>query len=187
LTPLAILALSLSMSADAFAASIGRGASHRPNWSQTIKSALVFGVVEGITPVIGWLFGKLASGFVGEIAPWIAFALLIIVGGRMMWEAFSRDKDEGAEPSQNPFLLIMMAIGTSIDAAAVGVSLALIGTPITVIAICIGISTLIITGIGLRIGRAVGDRLGTVAEVIGGLVLIGFGIHTALEQLGWLG
>ncbi|MDO7842798.1 manganese efflux pump MntP [Sphingomonas immobilis] len=187
MTPLAILALSLSMSADAFAASIGRGASHRPNWNQTIKSALVFGVVEGITPVIGWLFGKLASGFVGAVAPWIAFALLIVVGGRMIWEAFHRDQEDDAPPSQNPFLLIAMAIGTSIDAAAVGVSLALIGTPILIIALCIGVSTLIITGIGLRIGRAAGDRLGSGAEVIGGLVLIGFGVHTALEQLGYLG
>ena len=81
MTPGAIAVLSLSMSTDAFAAAVGRGASHRPDWRSAVKAGAVFGVIEAITPLIGWALGLIAAGFVEKVDHWIAFGLLAVVGG----------------------------------------------------------------------------------------------------------
>ena len=99
MTPGTIAVLSLSMSTDAFAAAVGRGASHRPTLPAAVKAGLVFGVIEAITPLIGWGLGIIAAGLVERIDHWIAFTLLLIVGGKMIWEgAKPRDGDEGRRP-----------------------------------------------------------------------------------------
>lgn len=189
MTPGAIAALSLSMSTDAFAAAVGRGASHRPTLIKAVKAGLVFGIIEAITPLIGWSLGLLAAGFVEKVDHWIAFALLAVVGGKMIWEsARPQEIGEDAAPKRSgPWVLIVTAIGTSIDAAAVGVGLALIGENIWVIAASIGFTTFVSTTIGMLIGRAVGKRFGKIAEFIGGLVLVGLGVLILLEHLGVLG
>ena len=156
MTPVAILILSVSMSADAFAAAVGRGAAHRPTVPAALKAGLVFGVIEAITPILGWSLGTLASDYVEQVDHWIAFALLALVGGHMIRASFSADEKEGeggATPSRAGALaLVATAIGTSIDAAAVGVGLAFIGVNIWVIAASIGLSTFILTTIGMLIG-----------------------------------
>ena len=189
MTPGAIAVLSLSMSTDAFAAAVGRGASHRPTVPAAVKAGLVFGVIEAITPLIGWGLGIIAAGLVERIDHWIAFTLLLIVGGKMIWEgAKPRDGDEDAAPRRSgPWALIATAIGTSIDAAAVGVGLAFIGANIWVIAASIGFTTFVLTTIGMLIGKAVGTRFGKTAEIIGGVALIGLGTAILLEHLGVLG
>ena len=93
MTPLAIAVLSLSMSADAFAAAVGRGAAHRPDFATTVRNGLVFGVIEAITPLIGWGLGVMAAGFVEQVDHWIAFGLLGAVGGKLLWEAFQPTKE----------------------------------------------------------------------------------------------
>ena len=134
MSPLAILILSLSMSTDAFAAAVARGAAHRPSLTSTFKAALTFGVIEAITPVVGWALGSLASGFVESIDHWIAFGLLGVVGGNMIWQATrAPDEAEADEPRKGRLWgLIGTALGTSIDAGAVGVGLALIDANIWV-------------------------------------------------------
>lgn len=185
MTPGAIALLSLSMSTDAFAAAVGRGASHRPRPLEAIKAGAVFGIVEGITPLIGWGLGLLAAGVVEKVDHWIAFALLAVVGGRMIYNGIRHDgADEDAAPARSGgMLLVLTAIGTSIDAAAVGVGLAFIGAEIWVIAASIGFTTFVCTTIGMLIGQAVGARFGKWAEMLGGIVLIAVGGVILFEHL----
>jgi putative Mn2+ efflux pump MntP len=189
MTPGAIVLLSLGMSTDAFAAALGRGASQRPSVTGALKAGLVFGVIEAITPVMGWGLGLIAAGFVEDIDHWIAFGLLSLVGGKMIWEAVRSVgyRDEASPNRSGAWTLIVTAVGTSIDAAAVGVGLAFIGANIWVIAASIGFSTLVCTTIGMLIGKAVGRRFGKIAELLGGFTLIGIGSMILLEHLGALG
>lgn len=189
MSPLSILFLSLSMSADAFAASIGRGAVTKPSLSGALKGALVFGTVEAITPLIGWTLGLATSSFIGAVDHWVAFALLGAVGGKMIWEALrpgdpARDERPAGRPHWGRWALLLTAVGTSIDAAAVGVSLALIGANILAVALSIGAATFTVTAIGLMIGRAAGARLGSRIELLGGIVLIAIGTLILAEHTG---
>lgn len=190
MTPGAIAVLSLSMSTDAFAAAVGRGASHRPALGQALRAGLVFGVIEAITPIIGWSLGLIAAGLIEKIDHWIAFALLAVVGAHMIKEGLSKPDAAGeAAPSRRSGLLALVAtaVGTSIDAAAVGVGLAFIGANIWVIAASIGFTTFVLTTTGMLIGKAVGVRFGKTAELLGGVALIGIGLLILAEHLGWIG
>lgn len=192
MTPVAIAILSLSMSADAFAAAIGRGAQHRPTLPQALRSGLVFGVIEAVTPLIGFALGIAAAGFVAAVDHWIAFGLLGAVGGKMIWEALKveDEPDEEVEAkkavSRGLIALVATAVGTSIDAGAIGVSLALLGENIWLIAACIGFTTFTLATLGLLIGKAAGTRLGKVVELVGGFALIALGLKILLEHLGVL-
>lgn len=186
MSPFSVLLLSLSMSADAFAASIARGCATRPSFAHAIRGGLVFGMVEAITPLIGWTVGLATSSFVGAVDHWIAFVLLAVVGGKMILEAVRRDGSVASPAPTGRWTLIVTAVGTSIDAAAVGVSLALVGVNILLIALSIGLATFVMTTIGLTIGRAAGAHLGSTVEVLGGIVLIGIGTMILSEHLGLL-
>ena len=189
MTPIAILILSLSMSTDAFAAAVGRGAAHRPSLPVALKWGLVFGVVEAITPMSGYGLGSIAANYVQAVDHWIAFILLALVGGHMVKESFEAPNEapeEEAPKRGGPLGLVLTAIGTSIDAAAVGVGLAFIGVNIWVVAAAIGFSTFVLTTIGMMIGGAVGARFGKKAELLGGIALIGIGTLILAEHMGWL-
>lgn len=189
MSPITILLLSLSLSADAFAAAIGRGAVHRPTLSAAVRAGLVFGIIEAVTPVIGWALGLAAADIVRSVDHWIAFILLGMVGGKMIWEAChptSPDAPTGAEPrkrGRGRLALVAVAIGTSLDAAAVGVSLAFLGVNIATVAVSVGLTTFVLATLGMLIGRAAGTRLGAAAELIGGILLIGMGTRILLEHL----
>ena len=184
MTPGAIAVLSLSMSTDAFAAAVGRGAAHRPSWRSAVKAGAVFGLIEAVTPLIGWGLGLLAAGFVEQIDHWIAFVLLTVVGGKMIWEASQTTENDAVRVRSGPWPLIATAVGTSIDAAAVGVGLALLGANIWIIALSVGLTTFALTTIGMLIGRRLGARFGKVAELVGGVALISLGTMILLEHLG---
>ncbi len=123
----ATVLLAFGMSMDAFAASIGKGATlHKPKFSEALRTGLIFGAVETLTPLIGWGLGMLASKFVLEWNHWIAFILLIFLGGRMIIEGIRGGSDEDETPLRRHsfWLLVTTAIATSLDAMAVGVGLA---------------------------------------------------------------
>ena len=191
MTPISVAVLSLSLSADAFAAAIGRGAQHRPRFAEAVKTGALFGVIEAVTPVVGWGLGLVAAGLVERIDHWIAFVLLAAVGGRMIWEArHEREEDDGVSGAVKRgglLALIATAVGTSIDAAAVGVSLAFLGSSIWQVALGVGLTTFILATLGLLIGRQAGAKLGLWAERIGGALLIGLGTKILLEHLGVIG
>lgn len=174
----ATLLLAFGMSMDAFAASIGKGASlHKPKFSEALRTGLIFGAIETLTPLIGWGLGMLASQFILEWNHWIAFVLLVFLGGRMVTEGFRGNGDEEDEPQHRHgfWLLVTTAIATSLDAMAVGVGLAFLQVNIIATALAIGCATLIMSTLGMMVGRFIGPLLGKRAEILGGIVLIGIG------------
>lgn len=183
MSPFTILVLAFSMSVDAFAVSVGRGAAiGRPRVSEALRTGLIFGTVEAITPVIGWGAGVAASRFVEAIDHWIAFTLLAGVGLHMLFMAF-RDTEDEQPKGQSLMILIATAVGTSLDAMAVGVSLAFLQVNIVVIAIAIGLATFLMSSGGMLVGRLIGERLGKIAEMIAGVALCGLGLSILIEHL----
>ena len=186
-----ILILAFGMSMDAFAAAIGKGASlHRPPLKEALRTGLIFGVIEAITPVFGWGIGLAASQFIMSWDHWVAFTLLLILGIRMIAEAFRKDKLE--EDTQAPrrhgfWVLVTAAVATSLDAMAVGVGLAFLQVNILVMALTIGAATTIMATSGMLLGRFLGAAMGKWAEILGGVVLIGIGTSILIEHLGLLG
>ena len=174
----ATLLLAFGMSMDAFAASIGKGATlHKPKFSEAVRTGLIFGAIETLTPLVGWGLGMLASQFVLEWNHWIAFILLVFLGGRMIIEGFRGDSDYACEaPRRHGFwLLVTTAFATSLDAMAVGVGLAFLQVSIVTTALAIGCATFIMSTLGIMVGRFIGPLLGKRAEILGGIVLIGIG------------
>ncbi|CDL15454.1 Putative membrane protein [Klebsiella pneumoniae IS46] len=174
----ATILLAFGMSMDAFAASIGKGATlHKPKFSEAVRTGLIFGAIETLTPLVGWGLGMLASQFILEWNHWIAFILLVFLGGRMIVEGFRGDSDEACEaPHRHGFwLLVTTAFATGLDAMAVGVGLAFLQVSIVTTALAIGCATFIMSTLGMMVGRFIGPLLGKRAEILGGIVLIGIG------------
>jgi len=183
MTSLAILLLAFSMSSDAFAAALGKGALlQRPNFGEALRTGVIFGTVEAITPVIGWAAGRVAAGYIAAFDHWIAFGLLAAIGAKLIWDSMRRP--DGAEkPRQHSFgVLMVTAIGTSIDAMAVGVTLALLDANIIVNALAIGMATLVMTTMGVLLGRCLGRRFGRFAEAAGGVGLFLIGAKILVEH-----
>jgi manganese efflux pump family protein len=188
MTPFSVAVLAFSMSADACAAAVARGAARRPSWPQAIRAGLVFGAIETITPILGWILGLAAAGFVASVDHWIAFLLLGAVGGKMIVEAIRRkagDETADERPGGHRLGLVATAIGTSIDAAAVGVTLAFLNANILLIAAAIGLATFSLATLGMVLGRALGTRFGSVVELLGGVGLVAIGTKILLEHTIW--
>lgn len=182
-----LILLAFAMSTDAFAAAIGKGAGmQRPHFFQALRIGLLFGVIEAITPVIGWFLGSVATKWVTEWDHWIAFVLLLVLGLRMVREGMSgEEEDKDAAPQKQSIVaLALTAVATSIDAMAVGVGLAFIDVNIMQAALLIGMATTLMVTIGIMVGRMLGGIVGKRAEIIGGVVLIGVGAVILYEHLG---
>jgi putative Mn2+ efflux pump MntP len=183
MTFLPILLLALSMSSDAFAAALGKGARlNRPSLGEALRTGLIFGSIEAVTPVIGWAAGRAASTYIEAFDHWIAFGLLVVIGGKMIWDSLRRSEEEEKPQRHTLAVLVVTAIGTSIDAMAVGVTLALIDANIIVNALAIGAATFTMVTIGVMTGRYLGEKFGRIAEAAGGLVLIAIGVKILLEH-----
>jgi putative Mn2+ efflux pump MntP len=175
------------MSTDAFAVAVGKGAAlQRPHLREALRTGAIFGVIEGLTPVIGWALGHWAAPYVEAWDHWIAFTLLGVLGLRMMREGLSgAGDDEDDKPTSHSFwLLAVTGFATSIDAMAVGAGLAFIDANIVTTAGAIGLSTVIMVTLGVMVGRGLGKLVGKRAEVVGGLVLIAIGSLILYEHLG---
>ncbi len=181
--------LAFAMSTDAFAAAVGKGASlHKPRIAEALKTGLIFGVIEAITPLVGWALGKAAAQHVTPWDHWIAFGLLFVLGARMIREGFGSSEHEAQKPDSHSFwVLAVTGFATSIDAMAVGAGLAFIDVDIFSTAASIGFATMLMVTIGVMVGRVVGATIGKRAEIAGGLILIGVGSVILAEYLGYLG
>lgn len=176
--------LAFSMSADAFAASVGKGASLRkPTLRDAARIGCVFGIVETLTPVIGWLLGLAASRVVASVDHWLAFGILGIIGGKMIWEGISGEKEEAPASSTVCRVTVLTAIGTSIDAMAVGATLAFLDSGIWLTAAMIGTATFLMTTTGVMAGHYIGRKGGKAAEILGGICLIAIGAMILHEHL----
>ena len=180
---LTTIVLAFSMSADAFAAALGKGAAlQRPRLREALRTGVVFGTIEAITPVMGWAAGLAASSYITAIDHWIAFALLAAIGAKMIWES-ARRPDARRKPNRHSLkMLVATAIGTSIDAMAVGVTLAFIDADIVVTALAIGCATFLMATVGILIGCLIGEKFGRIAEAIGGIGLIVIGTKILIEH-----
>ncbi len=173
------------MSTDAFAAAIGKGAAlQKSKLSEALRMGLIFGIIEAITPLIGWAIGRAATQYVVAWNHWIAFTLLLILGLRMIYEGVQVDKSVEEKPTHHTFMVLAItAFATSIDAMAVGVSLAFINVNIMATAAAIGFATFTMVTIGVMLGRVLGMLVGKRAEILGGVILIGIGSYILYEHL----
>lgn len=187
LAELALLAVGLSM--DAFAVSICKGLGMKKiNLKAAVVLGLFFGGFQAGMPVIGWALGSQFMGIIGPIDHWIAFILLAFIGGKMLWEAFTEDEDEGDGKDAEKIDLgeyLILAIATSIDALAVGISFAALSVDIVPAVSLIGITTFIFSVAGVAIGHTFGARYEKPATIVGGVVLTLIGLKILLEHLGF--
>jgi putative Mn2+ efflux pump MntP len=179
---ISVLLIALSLSADCFAvALVGSISLRKLRYIQVLRTALVFGIFQTVMAILGWLVGRTVIDFIASFDHWVIFGLLAVVGGRMIWEAFHEDEErvEGTDISKG-LLLITLAIATSIDSLAVGLSFGLLDTKIISASLIIGIVTFIITNLGFYVGQGAGGLLGQRAKIVGGLILIGIGVKEVL-------
>jgi len=177
----AILLIALALAVDAFAVALAAGiALPRVTMRHTFRLAWHFGLFQAGMNIIGWAAGLSVRSLIERYAHWIAFALLAFVGGRMIWEAMKRadGRDEVKDPTKGR-TMVMLAVATSIDALAVGLSFAVLKVNVWFPALIIGIVATILTTLGLHLGRFAGSasRLGVKVEIGGGLVLIVIGLN----------
>ncbi|MEE1920804.1 manganese efflux pump MntP [Pseudomonas sp. 148P] len=185
MSPISLFFLALAMSTDAFAVAIGKGSSlHKPRFLEALRTGLIFGVIEAMTPIIGWGIGQVALQFVKNWDHWIAFGLLLALGLHMIWNGLRHDDEVEEKASQHSFfILAVTAFATSIDAMAVGVGLAFVNVNILVAAAAIGLATLVMVTLGVMLGRVLGAVVGKRAEIVGGIVLMLVGATILYEHL----
>jgi manganese efflux pump family protein len=184
MSSLAIVVIAFGMSVDAFAAALAKGAVlHRPSINEALRTGAIFGAVEAITPVIGWAAGLAAASFIQEVDHWIALFLLGGIGCKMVYESFAHTDAEQRPHRHSLLNLAFTAVGTSIDAMAVGVTLAFLDADIWIVAAAIGLATFTMTTVGVMIGRLAGTKLGKRAELIGGIALIALGLHIFVQHM----
>jgi putative Mn2+ efflux pump MntP len=184
MSPITVLLIALGVSADAFAVSLGRGLQiRRLRVREALAIAVTFGVFQAVMPLLGWLLGTGLSDYVTNVDHWIAFALLSLIGGKMLWEAFHDSDGGSADDGIQPGELLVLGVATSIDALAVGISFAFLDVQIWAAAGAIGVTTLLVSLVGVLIGHRVGVRFRRPAEVAGGAILILIGVRILLDHL----
>lgn len=167
-----IFLIGVGLSMDAFAVSVCKGLGmHRVNYAHALVIALFFGVFQGLMPVIGWLVGSTFAAYVTAVDHWIAFALLAFVGGKMLWDAFHDGGEEADDETSTQKLdlreLFMLAIATSIDALAVGISFSFLQIDIVAAALIIGCTTFVLSLVGVVVGNRFGARFEKPSQVAG--------------------
>jgi putative Mn2+ efflux pump MntP len=180
-----LLAIAVALAMDAFAVSLAAGAVLCPvTYRHCFRLGFHFGLFQGLMPIIGWLAGTAVQQYIVVWSHWIAFGLLGFIGTRMIREAMADDRQDrpATDPSRG-INLIFLSIATSIDALAVGISLAMIGVTIWLPALVIGLVALGFSVAGILLGNRIGAAWGVKVEVAGGLVLIGIGVKILLQHL----
>ena len=185
MSTLTLLGIAIGLAMDAFAVAIGAGLQLCDvTKRQTFRLAWHFGLFQAFMPILGWLAGLTLVEYIEPVDHWIAFGLLAFIGGKMIYEAL-KHQDEGVDrcdPTKG-WRLVMLSIATSIDALAVGLSLAVLGVSIWWPALVIGVVAGVLTIVGLELGCRFGSLLGRRMEVVGGLILIGIGVKILVEHL----
>jgi putative Mn2+ efflux pump MntP len=181
-----VLGIAFALAMDAFAVSLGLGLSLKPaTGGQTFRLAFHFGLFQFLMPVVGWAAGETLIRHIEKYDHWVAFVLLLGVGGKMIYESFRPEKDSGSgrsDPTRGASLLVL-SVATSLDALAVGLSLAALRVDIVFPAVVIGIVAFAMTVAGMKIGPSLGKIIGRRAELLGGVILILIGIKILVDHL----
>ena len=182
---LPILLIAIGLSADCFAVAVSSSISSRHlSFLQALRVSLFFGLFQAIMPVLGWLAGRTVVELIASYDHWVAFSLLLAVGGRMLWESFhSSDGRSDKIDVTRGFMLLTLSVATSIDALAVGLTFAFLKINIALASATIGIVAFVVTAIGFLLGKKAGKVIGKRAEAIGGVILIGIGLRILLTHL----
>jgi len=181
---LTLFGLALALAMDAFAVALGAGiALEQLTGRHLFRLGFHFGLFQAMMPVFGWLAGLSVQHIISAFDHWLAFGLLAMIGGKMIYEALV-EKDETTDPRDptRGLTMVMLSIATSIDALAVGLTLAVINVNIWTPALVIGLVAGALTTVGMLLGRRIGAAWGPRVEIVGGLVLIAIGLKILLEH-----
>ncbi len=184
-----LLLISLSLAMDALAVSLCKGLSMpKLNLKHALIISAFFGVFQAIMPLIGWLISNSFKSYIEDFDHWIAFGLLLLLGIKMIIDAIKQQDEEASEYKLDFKELTLLAISTSIDALAVGITLAFLGTSLWGAVTCIGVITFVLCFVGVIVGNKIGNQLGIkfqkASTIIGGVVLILIGLKILFQHLG---
>ncbi len=181
---LTMVLIAIGLAMDSLAVSITSGLAMRElKIGKALKIAIFFGLFQALMPVVGWLAGLSLTDLISGIDHWIAFALLSLIGCKMIYESIRLESREKVIDPTNVYLLLMLSIATSIDALAVGITFAFLEVSIVTPIIIIGIVTFLLSFLGVFVGNKVGHLFEKKIGVAGGLILIGIGIRILIEHL----
>lgn len=177
-----IIGIALGLAMDSLAVAVATGvALPKITHRHVFRLGFHFGLFQFMMPILGWLAGRTISDYIGAAAPWIAFALLTFVGGKMLWEAWhAKEAHQRPDPTRG-WLLVTLSVATSIDALAIGLSMAFLRVSILAPSVVIGVVAAALTAVGIVFGGRIGPRFGRVADIAGGLVLIGIGVKALVS------
>lgn len=185
---LELFLIGVGLSMDAFAVAVCQGlCMPRLNLRFALVIALFFGGFQALMPFAGWLLGAQFAGYIQQIDHWLAFGLLAVIGGKMLWESFFGQEEETACAAGVVLdyrQLFLMAVATSIDALAVGITFAFLEVDILPAVCCIALTTFLLSSLGVKFGSLCGTRMQSKAEALGGVILILLGLKILLEHLG---
>ncbi|MCD7873337.1 MAG: manganese efflux pump MntP family protein [Clostridiales bacterium] len=182
-----ILLIGIGLSMDAFAVSVCKGLKMKKlNLKETAIISIFFGGFQALMPLIGWLLGKQFEKYIINIDHWVAFVLLAFIGGKMIFDSFNDNDNKTDNDVLNIRELFLMAVATSIDALAVGITFAFLQTDILSSVLIIGLSTFALSAAGVYIGFKFGSKYKNKAELSGGIILVIIGVKILLEHLGIL-
>lgn len=185
-----LLLIGVGLAMDAFAVSICKGlAMRKVNKKQAVMIGLFFGGFQALMPLVGWLLGSQFESYITSIDHWIAFVLLAFIGGKMIFEAVKPEEDveiEQMDPPLDMKEMFLLAVATSIDALAVGITFAFLDYPIVEAISIIGVITFIISVGGVYVGNFFGNKYKNKAEFAGGLILVIIGLRILLSHLGFI-
>lgn len=180
-----IFLIGVALSMDAFAVSVCKGLSvKKAGVKHVLTVGVYFGGFQALMPMLGFLLGYKFESFITNIDHWIAFVLLAIIGGNMIREALGKNEDDKENDDFSFKAMLPLAVATSIDALAVGISFAFLGVDIVTAALLIGATTFVLSGAGIFVGNIFGSKYKSKAELAGGIVLILIGAKILLEHLG---
>jgi len=180
-----IFLLAVGLGIDAFSVAIGIGAVNtKKSWAPVLRLSFAFGLFQFFMPLAGWLAGSTVVDLIANLDHWIAFGLLVLIGGKMIREGFEKETVGEKADQTRGLPLLLLSIATSIDALAVGFSFSVLKTPILFPSVIIGIVCFAMTAVGMIFGKALARVFGRKVEIVGGLVLIGIGIKILTEHIG---
>lgn len=185
MTGLTLLGIAFALAMDAFAVALGAGLNlPRLTGRHLFRLGFHFGLFQALMPIVGWLAGLTVQRWIVAFDHWIAFGLLAYVGGKMLWEALHKEEAEttASDPTRG-WSLVVLSVATSIDALAVGLTLALLNISVWYPALVIGLVAGVMTLAGMLLGRRLGRAWGPRVEILGGLILLGIGFKILFEHL----
>jgi putative Mn2+ efflux pump MntP len=179
-----IIITAVGLAMDCFAVSLSAGTCRvKVKTSILLKMAIMFGIFQAGMTFIGWFVGSAFAGIIGAFDHWIAFGLLLAVGGKMILEALKKEEDKTAINYCSNRIILLLSVATSIDALAVGISFSILKAGLVLPVMVIGVVSFLFSIAGGFIGRKTGEMLGDKAELFGGLILVGIGIKILIEHI----